>query len=69
MTTNRNFSSKSNLISTTDTQSYITSANKDFCDVAGFTLDEMKGKPHNLVRHDDMPKQAFKQLWDYVQSG
>ncbi|WP_157939726.1 PAS domain-containing protein, partial [Vibrio lentus] len=29
----------------------------------------MKGKPHNLVRHDDMPKQAFKQLWDYVQSG
>ncbi|MFV8452595.1 methyl-accepting chemotaxis protein [Vibrio campbellii] len=69
MTTNRNFSNKSNLISTTDTQSYITDANKDFCDVAGFTLDEMKSKPHNLVRHDDMPKQAFKQLWDYAQSG
>ncbi|PSX15917.1 PAS domain-containing methyl-accepting chemotaxis protein [Photobacterium kishitanii] len=69
MTKNKEYSSKSNLISTTDTQSYIISANKDFCDVAKFSLDELKGQPHNLVRHEDMPKQVFKQLWEYLHNG
>ena len=69
MTKNKNYSDDVNLISTTDTQSYITSANSGFCDVAGFELDELKGQSHHIVRHDDMPKSAFKQLWAYISDG
>ncbi|MAG86134.1 MAG: chemotaxis protein, partial [Flavobacteriaceae bacterium] len=53
------FSESDILLSTTDLQSHITYANDEFCKIAGFTLDEMVGKPHNLVRHSDMPKLAF----------
>jgi aerotaxis receptor len=63
------YSATINLISTTDPKSNITYANQNFCDVAGYTTDEMYGQPHNIVRHQDMPKQAFAQLWQYVQSG
>lgn len=51
------------LLSTTDTQSHITYANQSFCTVAGYDLDAMLGKPHNMVRHPDMPPQAFEDLW------
>ncbi|MGF1860515.1 methyl-accepting chemotaxis protein [Photobacterium profundum] len=58
-----------NLISTTDPDSHITYANQHFCDVAGYNKEEMDGESHNLVRHSDMPKQAFAQLWQYIKSG
>lgn len=44
------------LMSTTDLQSYITHANDTFVQVSGFTLQELQGQPHNMVRHPDMPK-------------
>ncbi|MDF1880628.1 PAS domain-containing protein [Sulfurimonas sp. MAG313] len=54
------------LVSQTDKKGIITFANEDFCKVAGYTLDELVGQPHNMVRHHDMPKAAFKDLWDTV---
>jgi PAS domain S-box-containing protein len=57
------------LLSTTDLDSRVKYANKKFCDIAGFKLEEMVGKPHNLVRHPDMPKAAFGDMWSYIQSG
>lgn len=66
---NKNYSKDSNLISTTDPKSHITYANSVFCDVAGYQEHELSDQPHNLVRHKDMPKAAFGQLWQYIQSG
>ena len=57
------------LISTTDSSSHITYANQHFCDVAGYSAAEMEGVPHNLVRHPDMPRGAFRHLWDTIQRG
>ncbi|MFB1033596.1 MAG: PAS domain-containing protein, partial [Aliarcobacter cryaerophilus] len=44
-------------------------ANDDFCKIAGYGIDELIGKPHNTVRHPDMPKAAFKDLWETVKKG
>jgi len=57
------------LLSTTDLDSHIKYANDEFCDVAGYTLEELVDKPHHIVRHDDMPKAAFTNLWSYIQQG
>jgi aerotaxis receptor len=57
------------LVSETDEKGIITFANDDFCKIAGYTIDELVGQPHNLVRHKDMPKAAFKSLWETVQRG
>ena len=57
------------LVSETDAKGNVKFANDDFCKVAGFTLDELMGQPHSIVRHPDMPKAAFKSLWDTVQRG
>lgn len=57
------------LISTTDPTSHITYANQHFCDVAGYSASEMEGVPHNLVRHPDMPKAAFADMWRRLQQG
>ena len=63
------FAADIDLISTTDTESRITYANQHFYDVAGYVPDDLIGQYHNVVRHPDMPKSAFKQLWETVQSG
>ncbi|MFM5255337.1 methyl-accepting chemotaxis protein [Aeromonas hydrophila] len=57
------------LISTTDPASHITYANQHFCDVAGYHPAEMEGVPHNLVRHPDMPKAAFADMWQRLRQG
>lgn len=57
------------LISETDTRGIITYANPKFCEVSGYSLDELLGKPHNIVRHPDMPKEVFKDLWDTIKAG
>ena len=57
------------LVSETDAKGIIKFANEDFCKIAGYTLEELMGQPHNMVRHKDMPKKAFKSLWDTVQKG
>ncbi|MDB1124227.1 methyl-accepting chemotaxis protein [Vibrio algarum] len=63
------YSEMDSLISTTTKDSHITYCNEDFCQVAGYSAEELKGQPHNVIRHEDMPKAAFGQLWAYIQSG
>ena len=57
------------LVSETDERGIIRFANDDFCKIAEYDLDDMIGKPHNMVRNKDMPKAAFKDLWDTVKRG
>ena len=57
------------LVSETDAKGNILFANEDFCKIAEYTIDELIGNPHSMVRHKDMPKAAFKSLWDTVQRG
>jgi methyl-accepting chemotaxis protein len=40
-----------------------------FCEVAGITSEELVGKNHNIVRHPDMPKAAYKDLWEHLKQG
>ena len=57
------------IISETDTKGVITFANRKFCEIAGYTPAELKGQPHNIIRHPDMPKAAFAQMWETIKSG
>lgn len=57
------------LVSETDSKGNIIFANKQFCNIAEYKLEELMGKPHNIVRHQDMPKAAFKDLWETVKEG
>ncbi len=57
------------LVSRTDTGGRITFVNTAFIAVSGFTLEELVGAPHNLVRHPTMPKEAFANLWSTVKAG
>ena len=57
------------LMSTTDTQSRVTYANAAFIEVSGFERDEIMGEPHNVVRHPDMPRQAFADMWKTLKAG
>ena len=57
------------LMSTTDLHSYMTHTNDTFVQVSGFTLQELLGQPHNIVRHPDMPKAAFADMWYPLQKG
>lgn len=57
------------LVSQTDEKGRILFANDDFCKIAGYTLEDLIGQPHSIVRHHDMPKAAFKSLWDTVSHG
>ena len=63
------FAEHEQLVSTTNTQGVISYANPAFCRVAGFTLEELQGQHHNVVRHPDMPKAAFKDMWEHIQTG
>ncbi len=56
------------IISKTDKKGFITYANDKFCSISGYTREELLGKPHNIVRHPDVPKKIFKQLWDTIES-
>lgn len=55
--------------SDTDLKGIITYANDYFAEISGYTVDELIGEPHNIVRHPDMPKILFKILWDRLHSG
>ncbi|AGH82355.1 methyl-accepting chemotaxis protein [Psychromonas sp. CNPT3] len=63
------FTESEKLLSTTDLHGNIKYANENFCNIAGYPLNELEGQPHNMVRHPDMPKQAFKDLWSFTQAG
>lgn len=57
------------IVSKTDNRGIITYANKLFVDIAGYTLAETIGKPHNIVRNPSMPRCVFKLLWDRIAAG
>lgn len=57
------------IISQTDLKGVITYANKKFSEVSGYSIDELVGKPHNIIRHPDMPKAAFARMWKTISSG
>lgn len=62
-------SDTSSIVSKTDLKGRITYINRDFIDISGFTEAELIGQSHNIVRHPDMPPQAFADLWNTVKSG
>ncbi|RLV60710.1 PAS domain S-box protein [Parashewanella curva] len=57
------------LLSTTDLDSRITYANQDFVAVSGYSYEELIDKPHSIVRHSDMPKKAFENMWLTIKEG
>lgn len=57
------------IVSETDQFGTITFVNDTFCKVAQYNRDELIGKPHNIVRHPDMPKAVFKEMWDTIKKG
>ena len=59
---------KSSIISKTDTKGIITYVNEKFCQISGYKESELIGKPHNIVRHPDMPSSTFKELWSTIQN-
>ena len=59
----------SSIVSKTDLKGRITYVNRDFLDISGFTESELIGQSHNIVRHPDMPPQAFEDLWATVKAG
>jgi len=54
------------IVSETDKNGKIIYVNNDFCTICGYTKNELIGKPHNIVRHKDMPKVAFEGLWNTI---
>ncbi|GAB0110387.1 MULTISPECIES: methyl-accepting chemotaxis protein [Pseudoalteromonas] len=64
-----NFEQSQELVSTTDLRGVITYANQEFCSIAGYSAEELVGKNHNIVRHPDMPKAAFKEMWETLKQG
>ncbi len=62
------FDSNQQIVSKTDLEGQITYINKDFIEISGFSEDELIGKNHNIVRHPEMPAEAFKDLWAAVKN-
>lgn len=57
------------VISTTDLKGNITYANDLFCTLTGFKREELIGQPHSMVRHPDVPKAVYKDMWDTIKAG
>ena len=57
------------IVSRTDLKGKLSFFNEDFLAAAGFTSAELMGQPHNIVRHPDMPPEAFDNLWDTLKAG
>ena len=57
------------LVSETDLTGKIIYANKMFCDVSGYTKEELLGQPHNIIRHPSVSPRIFAQLWNTIQAG
>ena len=57
------------LLSETDEKGIIRYVNDEFCEFSEYSIEELLGKPHNIVRHKDMPKQAFQEMWEELKKG
>ena len=58
----------STIVSKTDPKGIITFVNDKFCEISGYTTQELIGKPHNIVRHPDMPSSVFQEMWQTIQN-
>ncbi|MCL2658720.1 MAG: methyl-accepting chemotaxis protein [Betaproteobacteria bacterium] len=65
----RTFEAEKPIVSRTDLKGVITYVNESFIDISGFTRDELIGSSHNIVRHPDMPREAFEDLWRTLKAG
>lgn len=54
------------IISRTDLKGMITYANETFADISGYSVEQLLGKPHNIVRHPDMPKRVYEEMWEIL---
>jgi len=59
---------KSSIVSKTDLKGIITYANDMFCEISGYTREELIGSSHNIVRHPDVPKSAFEDMWRTIRN-
>jgi aerotaxis receptor len=66
---NHPFPQGKTVISYTNLKGQITRANDAFVELSGFTREELIGQPHNMVRHPDMPEEAFRDLWETIKKG
>lgn len=57
------------IVSETDKRGVITNVNQYFLEITGYSKQEVIGKPHSILRHQDMPKAAFKDMWEQIESG
>ncbi|GBG00752.1 hypothetical protein AZSI13_00790 [Azospira sp. I13] len=57
------------IVSKTDLKGQITYINRDFIEISGFSEAELIGEPHNIVRHPDMPPQAYSDMWSHLKAG
>lgn len=57
---------ENSIVTKTDPEGTITFANENFCRLSGYGQQELLGKNHNIIRHPDMPDQAFKEMWDTI---
>lgn len=64
---NHDYPADQTLISVTDLKGRITYCNQNFVAVSGYTEEELLGQPHNLLRHPDMPEEAFRDMWHTIQ--
>ncbi len=62
------FGREQTLVSVTDLKGRITYCNRAFVEVSGYSSGELLGQPHNLVRHPEMPEEAFRDMWATIQS-
>ena len=60
---------KNVIFSQTDTKGVITHASSAFCKISGYDKNELIGKPHSIVRHPDMPKEIFQEMWEIIKQG
>ncbi len=63
------FPDREMLVSTTDLKGRITYCNPAFIRVSGYEKEDLLGKAHNIVRHPDMPEEAYRDMWKTIQSG
>ncbi|MEZ9141904.1 MULTISPECIES: PAS domain-containing protein [unclassified Shewanella] len=63
------FSPDTPLVSSTDPKGNITHCNQAFIETSGYSREELLGKPHNIVRHPDMPSAVFTTMWKTLKAG